>query len=258
MASSEPPRFYVPVEAGEGGTALAAGREVALPAGEAHHAAHVLRLRAGDAVVLFDGRGTAARGRIARIARGEAVVGVEEVGPTLAPPGPAIHLGFAVPKGRRLDWLLEKATELGVASLEPVLLARSVAGGREASEGKRDRWLGHVVSAAKQADLAHLPRLAPPASLAAFLEAHRADLGLYGEPSAEAATVPAALAGRRPGQAVALLVGPEGGLTEDERSAARAGGMAGVRLGRTTLRVETAAVALVAAVVAGTQGRTDR
>ena len=93
---------------------------LALAAGEAHHALHVLRLRAGTEVELFDGRGGTAAGTIAAVRRGEVTVEVAAIRPAVEREGPAIHLASAVPKGKRLDWLLEKATELGAASLRPV------------------------------------------------------------------------------------------------------------------------------------------
>ena len=110
---------------------------VELPAAEAHHALNVLRLRAGMEVEVFDGQGAHAVGRISHARHGQVTVTVLRVDPPTCRPEPVVHLAFAVPKGKRLDWLLEKATELGAASLQPVVFQRSVAGGEELSEGKR-------------------------------------------------------------------------------------------------------------------------
>lgn len=218
--------------------------EVVLSASEAHHALNVLRLGPGDAVELFDGRGTRARGRIVRARRGELTVAVEARDRIVARPTPEIHLAFAVPKGKRVDWLLEKATELGVASLQPVRFDRSIAG------GKPHRWWAHCISAAKQCGLDYLPELAEPIALAEFLPAAPDGVKLLGDTRGEASSVPAALAGQTGDRPICLLVGPEGGLTDDERAAVLGGGFRPVRLGSTTLRIETAAVALVAACVA--------
>ena len=125
-----------------------AGLEVALPAGEAHHALHVLRLSCGDRVELFGGDGSKASGVIAAATKRQVTVTVEQFTPPAGRVGPTVHLAFAVPKGNRLDWLLEKATELGAASLQPVIFNRSVAGGEELGENKFQRWMGHCISAA--------------------------------------------------------------------------------------------------------------
>jgi 16S rRNA (uracil1498-N3)-methyltransferase len=244
---------------------------IRLPAAEAHHAVNVLRLKPGAAAELFDGRGRTAVGTIAQSRRGEAAVTVERVEGPADRPEPVVHLAFAVPKGKRLDWLLEKATELGAASLHPVVFERSVAGGKELSAGKRDRWLGHCIAAAKQCGLNFLPEIRDPVGCAALFAAHqtRRDgtpprpcqssgvqqtamhaLRLVGDLGADAAPVAEALAKRQAGQEVLILIGPEGGLTQEERVVVLRAGFIPVRLGGTTLRIETAAIALLAATVA--------
>jgi len=229
--------------------AIPAGGEVALPPEEAHHALRVLRLRAGDAVELFDGRGGVAAGRIALAERGRAAVEVQSVGPAAPRVGPAVHLAFAVPKGKRLDWLLEKATELGAASLRAVVFARSVAGGEELTPARRRRWQGHCVAAAKQCGLDLLPGIEPTTDVEGLLAASSGRLGLLGAASDDARALPDALA-RRDGRDVVVAVGPEGGLCDDEVERFAAAGFVPVRLGWTVLRTETAAVALLAAVTA--------
>ena len=239
-------RFYVPD--------LAEGTEVALPPTEAHHAAHVLRLAPGAAVELFDGCGRAASARISTVRRGDVTATVEGVRGPAARPGPAVHLGFAVPKGSRLDWLIEKATELGVATLRPVRFERSVAGAGEFLEAKRAKWLAHAIAAAKQSGLDYLPAIEDPLPLEKFAAA--GGPGIYGDLAADAQPIAQALRSLAAGgpqklaRGLAVVVGPEGGLTEAERAALRAGGFTPVRLGRTTLRIETAAVAILAAVSA--------
>ena len=238
------PRFYVPE--------LTEGAQVALPPTEAHHAARVLRLAPGAAVELFDGCGRAAGARIAAVRRAGVTAAVESVRGPAPRPGPLVHLAFAIPKGSRLDWLIEKATELGVASLRPVRFARSVAGEGEFSEAKRAKWLARAIAAAKQSGLDYLPAIKDPQPLAEY--AAEGGPGIYGDLAADARPVAEVVrniaAGGRGCLAgnLAVVVGPEGGLTEGERAALRAGGFAAVRLGRTTLRIETAAVALVAAI----------
>jgi len=242
------PRFFVP------DLPLEAPARAELPPAEAHHALHVLRLRAGAAVELFDGRGRCAEGRIADASRRHVTVAVERT--WIEPPltGPRVHLAFAVPKGSRADWLIEKATELGAASLRPTVFERSVTGKEPLSPAKRGRWVGHCVAAAKQAGLAHLPTVEDPAPLADMLARAAGALVLVGDTVAEAVPVLEALAHRRADQDILIIVGPEGGFAEAERAALQTGGAVAVRLGRATLRIETAAVALLAAVIASAEG----
>jgi 16S rRNA (uracil1498-N3)-methyltransferase len=218
--------------------------ETTLSTSESHHALHVLRLRTGDAVELFDGHGGSADGEILRAAHGEVDVAIKDRRPSEARTGPVVHLAFAVPKGKRLDWLLEKATELSAASLRAVVFERSVAGGDELTDAKRDRWLGHCIAAAKQSGLNFLPELRPTQTLAEYLAGEDAPLRLLGDAGADAQGIREILS-EATGE-LAVLVGPEGGLTAAERSAAVAAGFVPARLGRTTLRVETAAVAMLA------------
>jgi 16S rRNA (uracil1498-N3)-methyltransferase len=235
-------RFFVASLPGE------AGATVHLPLDEAHHALHVLRLVVGANVEVFDGCGAVASARIVGARRDD--VALEIFGLTkVVRPDPIVHVGFAVPKGKRVDWLLEKATELGAASLAPVVFARSVAGGDELSPGKRQRWLGHCISAAKQCGLNFLPEMIEPMNIEQFIKAHADDLRLLGDPAAQA-PLAATLGNRSRGQALCILIGPEGSLTDQEQSMAVEAGFAAARLGQTILRTETAVIALLAAVVA--------
>jgi 16S rRNA (uracil1498-N3)-methyltransferase len=249
------PRFFVPDLPAE------APSRAELPPAEAHHALHVLRLRAGAAVELFDGRGQCAEGRIADAARRRVTVAVErawtESRPAPGAPG-LVHLAFAVPKGSRADWLVEKATELGVASLRPTVFERSVAGKEPLSAAKRERWLGHCAAAAKQAQVNWLPAIEDAAPLGDLLARAAGALVLVGDTAPEAVPILEALARRRKGEDILIVVGPEGGLTDAERATLRAGGAVAVRLGRTTLRIETAALALAAAAIASAEGAAPR
>ena len=238
-------RFYV--------EAVAVGR-VELTGDEAHHAAHVLRLREGAEVQLFDGRGGRAAARLIEVKKGRVTADVLHIEPPARRPRPRVHLGFAVPKGKRLDWLLEKATELGAASLRPVVFERSVAGGDELSEGKLARWSGHCIAAAKQCRLDFLPEILPHQTLAEHLREACDGPRLMGDGGGGVEAIGAALA-RCTAEELRLLVGPEGDFTDAEKRAAVEAGWQPVRLGVTTLRVETAAVALLAAVVALSERR---
>lgn len=234
-------RFYVPDLTGE---------RIDLPPDEVHHALHVLRLQLGAAVELFDGRGGSADGTVVDADRRRISVGVERRHPVQPRHDPQIRLGFAVPKGKRLDWLLEKATELAAASVQAVTFERSVAGKADLTPAKHRRWEGHCIAAAKQCGLQFLPDIRPPVDVEEFLAAPGGALRLLGATAADAAPVPEVLSGYVPPQPIMLLVGPEGGLTGAEHDAACEAGFQAVRLGQTTLRTETAAVALLAAAVA--------
>ena len=225
-----------------------------LPPGEAHHAMKVLRLAVGAELHLFDGRGAMASGRIVEITKRSPVIEVKTLERAASRPTPVVHLGFAVPKGKRLDWLLEKVSELGAGSLRPVVFERSVAGGDELNPHQRDRWRSHCVSAAKQSGLLFLPDIRGPLPLKEFAgqmkdEKHAACL--FGDTAVGATSLIEALrpgAGATPAE-IHILVGPEGGLTAAERELLIESGFRGVRIGRTTLRVETAAIALLAGVM---------
>jgi len=241
------PRFHAPD---------LSAKIVRLSAGEAHHALHVLRLGTGAAVTLFDGRGSVADGHVATVRRSAVDVRVEARRPAEPRPGPTVHVAFAVPKGKRLDWLLEKATELAAASLEPVLFERSVAAGGLArlSPTKRQRWQAHCIAAAKQSGLNWLPDLADPRTLGDFLAdaltGPAGYVGLVGVVNGGSKPIREVLSQAPAGRELCLLIGPEGGLTRSELVDAVQAGFVPVRLGRTTLRVETAALALLAAAMA--------
>jgi len=235
---------------------------VPLPPGEAHHATAVLRLSPGDAVELFDGRGADADGRIVEARRSKVTVAVEQRRPPEPRHTPIVHLAFAIPKGKRLDWLLEKATELAAASLRPIAFERSVVGAGRLTQQRRRRWQAHCIAAAKQSGLNWLPEIRPPMPLGDFLTESLTDaagyFGIVGVAGAGARCLADVLACRPPAGDLCLLVGPEGGLTRAEVTGAVQAGFVPARLGRTVLRVETAAVALLAAAVALGEGQQDQ
>jgi 16S rRNA (uracil1498-N3)-methyltransferase len=198
-------------------------------------------------VELFDGQGGKAVGRIDRVAKSGVGVAVENV-QTVPRPQPRVEVAFAVPKGKRLDWLLEKATELSAERLSPVEFARSVAT-PDLDEHGRSRWQGICVAGAKQSGLDFLPEISPPRKLGEFLRQCSSTYRLVGDPR-DSHRLPAALAQWQSGEEITLLIGPEGGITDAEMEEIRAAGFAAVQLGQTILRVETAAVAMLSVVQA--------
>ena len=237
--SPSPRRFYV--------ESIHTG-QVSLSGDQAHHALHVLRLGVGDSVVVFDGGGRSAPARIFSAGRSDVVLTVDEQLVLADRPDPLIELAFAIPRGKRIDWLVEKATELGVSVLQPIGCTRSVV--RDEAGAKQDRWRGHCIAAARQCELDFLPELRPIRSLADYLGDCSTDLKLMGEVGPDADTLFGALSTWQPGRTISLLIGPEGDLTEDERAAATRNGFSPIHFGHTILRVETAAIALSAGVVA--------
>jgi 16S rRNA (uracil1498-N3)-methyltransferase len=216
--------------------ALDVGLHLTLDGAPANYLANVMRLKPGDPVRLFDDRTGEWLAELAAVARRSVTLAVtgalrprEEV--------PDLHLLFAPIKKAPLDWLVEKATELGIARLQPVVTRRTVV-----DRVNLDRLRAITVEAAEQCDRTALPVLAEPVKLDALLRAWDPDRALLF--ADEGGGLPLA-AVARPGPA-ALLVGPEGGFTPEERAAVRALAAARpVTLGPRILRAETAALAAI-------------
>jgi 16S rRNA (uracil1498-N3)-methyltransferase len=234
--------------------ALSPGARVQLAGTAATHVTRVLRLRVGDAVTLFNGDGNDYPSRIAGFGRGTVEAEVERSVPARAESRLAITLVQGIARTERMDLVVQKATELGVAGIVPVATARSVVKlDRDSRERKLDHWRGIAVSACEQCGRARIPAIAEPLTLADMLAEAPADRGrLLLAPDAQLSLGAAA----RGQLAIELLVGPEGGLTEAEREAAIAAGFRACRLGPRVLRSETAAIAALAVIqaVAGDLG----
>jgi 16S rRNA (uracil1498-N3)-methyltransferase len=220
-----------------------------LPPAEAHHASQVVRIRTGDEVEIFDGCGTSAQAEVRSVGRHEVTLHVGEVQRDVIGE-PRVHVAFAVPKGKRLDWLLEKATELEAASLTPVICQRSVAGGDSLTAGKRKRWKNHLIAAAKQCGPNHLPELIDPMPLDPCRLLPKGAIGLFGDLSEATIPLRDAVSSRPADAEIILFVGPEGGFTEAERQGLTEAGWQAVQLGESVLRIETAAISLLAATQA--------
>lgn len=235
------PRFFVPA-------ALLPATTLDLPEVAAHHAARVLRLRVGEAVTLFNGEGGEHAAVVAAIdKRGVTVeVGAHRAIEREAPL--AVTLVQAVSSGERMDLTIQKAVELGVGAVQPVLSERSVvrlAG--ERAEKRVAHWQQIAVSACEQCGRNRVPTVHPLTPLSNWLTGVPPAATrwlLWPEADRSLRELP------KPPAPIELLVGPEGGLTDNEAQAARAAGFLAVRLGPRVLRTETAAPALLAAVQA--------
>jgi len=214
--------------------------DVQLPEAAAYHVARVLRLRAGAPIVAFDGSGgdfqcevLAVEGDRVRVRVGSRTPGLPE-----SPLG--ITLVQAVSRSERMDWTLQKATELGVTAIVPVLSARSVVrlDARQA-EKKLRHWQAIVAGACEQCGRSVLPEVRAPQELDAYLASAARD----GQRFVLSPSGPASLAGLASVSArVTLLIGPEGGLEDAELERATQAGFSPVRLGPRVLRTETAGI----------------
>jgi 16S rRNA (uracil1498-N3)-methyltransferase len=229
--------------------ALSPHARIELPDAIAHHAARVLRLRDGDTLVLFDGNGGEYPATL-RIA-GKAVhaeLGAHD--PREAELAGGITLVQGLPSGDKMDWIVEKAVELGVRHLVPIAAQRSVLqlnGDRQ--EKRLAHWRRIATAASEQCGRNRLMRIEPVATLAHWLETPQPGRRLLCHPE-NGTPLNGALDDMRDSWSIALLVGPEGGWSDTERDAARAAGVATVSFGPRVLRTETAGLALVAATTA--------
>ncbi len=215
---------------------------------EARHCIQVLRHGAGDKIVLFDGHGKEVMAEIITPSRDSLSFKKINEAKT-AQPDFRLVLAQAVPKGKNMDLIIQKATELGVAEIHPVLSSRTVVQvDDERADAKTDKWRQTVVEACKQCGQNWLPTLHTPKSADDFLAAPpKSDLLLVGSLQPGARSIKQAFSdfesekGRRP-QSITMLIGPEGDFTPAELSRANSAGFQPVTLGRIILRCETAAI----------------
>lgn len=220
--------------------------EVRLEGAEAHHLLHVLRAKPGLAVVLFDGSGAEFDATVARTDRAAVYLHITLRREVDREPAVAVTLGVAMPKGDRQRWLVEKATELGVARLVPLITARGVA---QPVGVAIERFRRGVIEAAKQCGRNRLMEIGEPQNWNDFVAAAPpAAIRLMAHPGGVA--VGAVLPGDgNVIENVWLAIGPEGGLTVAEVRQAMDAGWQTVDLGQRLLRTETAAIALAARVI---------
>lgn len=243
-------RFYADM-------ALAPGATVQLPPATARHV-QVLRMQPGDALLLFNGLGDGLPGSegefeatVARMGRSDVEVIVGAYIPTAREAGRAIHLAVAMPANERMDWLVEKAAELGAASIQPLMSERSVLRLKgERADKKISHWRGVAVAACEQCGRSRVPLIHEVATLADWLKGAAAANGARLLLSLREGSRP--LAQAVPGNgALTFLSGPEGGLSPAEEAAAIACGFSAVTLGPRVLRAETAPLACLSLLTLG-------
>jgi 16S rRNA (uracil1498-N3)-methyltransferase len=228
------------------GEPLAPGLRVRIAGSAANHILRVLRLAPGDALIAFDGRGGEYSARIGGLGRNAVTVEIGEHSPIDRESPLAVTLVQGVSRGERMDLVVQKATELGVRRIVPVLTERAVVRFDAKQRAARLRhWLGVAVAACEQCGRNVVPQIAAPAPLGELLsEGDDDSCRLVLTPAGEASVrdLTAGWAG------VTLLIGPEGGLSQAERQSAIRAGYRPLGLGPRVLRTETAAIAALAAV----------
>jgi 16S rRNA (uracil1498-N3)-methyltransferase len=234
------PRFFIPGP-------LTAEQAMALPASAARHV-QVLRLQPGQEITLFNGEGGQWQARITQMGRSDVQVQLLQWQAAEREPLRRVHLAVGMPANERMDWLVEKATELGAASLWPLTTAHSVLRlSGERAEKKRLHWQAVAGAACEQCGGNRLPAIARISELSAWLaQAPEAPLRCVLSLDATANTLAHELARIGAQDEVVFLSGPEGGLAPGEEAAARAAGFVPVSLGPRVLRAETAALAALA------------
>ncbi len=235
------PRIYCP-------TPLEAGAQLSLPSAAARHV-QVLRLQPGDGLTLFNGEGGEFAAEVTHMGRTDVAVQVGAFDPVERETARAVHLAVVMPSNERMDWLVEKASELGAASIAPLMAERSVLrlSGERASK-KQAHWQAIAVAAAEQCGRNRVPRVHAVCTLAQYLEQAAVAEGASVlrcllTPGRQGHATAAALANA---QTAHVLSGPEGGLSPAEEERAMAAGFVPLNLGARVLRAETAPlVALV-------------
>lgn len=217
---------------------LAAGKRCVLEGSAANHIMRVLRLRDGDALTLFDGQGGEYGARISGFRRDSVQVEVQEHRDAERESRLDLTLAQGISRGERMDWVMQKATELGVTRIVPVITERTVVKLDEKQSARKvEHWRAIVISACEQSGRNRVPEVAAPCALH---EVPRKSAGrkLLLSPTGNLNARDLALSGP-----ATLLVGPEGGLSEEERDLAIGAGFEQVRMGPRVLRTETAAIA---------------
>ncbi|WP_109509724.1 16S rRNA (uracil(1498)-N(3))-methyltransferase [Nocardioides speluncae] len=239
------PVHLVPTLAGVG-----VGGTVEVTGDEAHHAVTVRRLRVGERVVLTDGAGTSVTGEVASTGKKVFTIGVTDLA-YADRPAPSITVVQAIPKGDRGELAVEVLTEIGVEAIVPWAAARCVAVWRgERAEKSLAKWRSTAREAAKQSRRSWFPTVAPLATTDAVAELLRgAEVSVVLH---EAATTSLASVAIPESGSIVVVVGPEGGITDEELAAFAAAGATSVRLGTEVLRTSTAGLAATSALLART------
>ncbi|HEX5840861.1 MAG TPA: 16S rRNA (uracil(1498)-N(3))-methyltransferase [Pseudomonas sp.] len=208
-----------------------------LPEAQAHYIGRVLRHAVGDAVQLFDGSGQEFLGELIEVGKKSVRVELREAMAGMSESPLAIHLGQGLSRGERMDWAIQKATELGATEITPIVSERCEVRLKDERTDKRmAHWRQIAISACEQCGRSVLPVIHPPQGLGDWLQQTDAELKLVLHPVAEQ------LQSHAKPASLAFLIGPEGGLSDAEVQQAKTQGFHAARLGPRVLRTETAPV----------------
>lgn len=233
------PRFYCPLP-------LSIGATLTLPENIAHHI-HVVRLSAGEAITLFNGEGGEYTATLTHLDRRHASVEIKAFSPREVELPYSVTLAQALPEGSKMDWIIEKSVELGAAAIQPIAAQRCVTRlAPDRAAKKLEHWQGIIASAAEQSGRNRLTQLSEPASFRDWVARQNLHRRILLSPRASQSL--SDWARHHPPQCVALLIGPEGGLTMEEEDTALQHGLLPLSMGSRVLRTETAGLAALAAL----------
>lgn len=238
VCSIEVPRIYLPVP-------LQSGAEVMLDARASQHVLRALRLKPGAALILFNGAGGEYAATLQDVSGGAAKAALGDFIARDAESPLTVTLAQAISRGERMDYAIQKAVELGVAHIQPLVTEFCVVKIHQERVDKRlAHWQGIIISACEQCGRTRVPAISAPAHLARWMAACSSSVKLVLDPYATQglSQLP------QPAADITLLIGPEGGLSDTELAQAQHAGFIPVRLGARMLRTETAPVAALAAV----------
>ena len=218
----------------------------ALTGDEARHLSQVLRGKAGDVITVFDGNGRRASAKVLQVSRDRVSLEVSEV-VSPAPPQPRITLAQAIPKGKTMDLIVQKAVELGVAGIEPLVTRHTIV---QPGEGKSEKWTRVALEACKQCGQDMLPEISPAITFDTWIAraANISGLKLIASLAPAAQPMREVLRAHPATTQATILVGPEGDFSPQETDAALAAGFIPVSLGNIVLRVETASLFCISAL----------
>ena len=233
------PRIYQPLD-------LKIDTLVKLDEKAHHYLFHVLRLQNTHPISIFDGRGHQVHATIQAINKREIIVQIGDFVPPIPESPLKIELGQAISRSQKMDIVIQKAVELGVTSISPLITQRCAVNlSDKRMENRFEHWQGIMISACEQSGRSHLPTLNPPQPFSSWIKQTSPHLALMLDPLSENTL------GNLPqthSQQVSLLVGPEGGLSPDEILQAKQYNYMGLRLGPRILRTETAALVIITAL----------
>lgn len=230
-------RFHLPPDAWE---------TPSLTGDEARHLSQVLRMKAGDSLIVFDGRGRRAAAEVLEVSRDRVPLKLGEILPSVLPL-PVITLAQAIPKGKNMDLIVQKSVELGVSAIQPLVTRHTVV---QPGEGKSGKWRRNALEACKQCGQDTLPEIAEPLDFDRWIGRQKEAPGLKLIASLAPGARPLREVLREhPGTTRAtFLIGPEGDFSAEETGAAMAAGFLPVSLGSIVLRVETATIFCLSAL----------